>query len=156
MAGESVHHVRNAENVTGNHQRRTFESIAVVGGIYATYKMVQQFRTNQQAPTRVSSPSTSLWWSAVMVLLYRALRTADESVPVHCWPHQVLGSTPRTGHRCRETPRQSFLRSSQPVAETAKGTTSPASAPKPSEHTQWLESFRTEQVLRLRTDPPTD
>jgi hypothetical protein len=108
-------------------RRRTLVVLAVAGGTYGAYQAAvharprQQSRGEGQAPMGASQLSASLWWSGVMLLLYRAVRTAAESTPVPRPPCNAPRSRAQVG-----------------------------------EHTQWLETFRTEQSRRLRSDPPAD
>lgn len=66
----------------------------------------------------------------------------------------------RTSLPCARTlPRTSMVASTSKVAPASKvpsayGVMSPAASPSLGEHSAWLETFRAEQVQRLRSDPP--
>jgi len=144
------HSPHNPESPGRLHQRKAFEVFAVVSGTYAAYKVIQHVGSGQRATTRRSSTSTSLWWSGVMFLLYRALRTAHESLPAPRWHHLPRSAPPVAG------PVSQVSELAPHSAHTADRVTFPTRAANPGEHTQWLESFRSAQVHRLRTDPPAD
>jgi hypothetical protein len=120
-----MHHINSAPNPSRRRRRRALGVLAVAGGTYGAYQLARHVRAGQQSPDEQSSGeasrlSASMWWSGVMLLLYRAMRTAHESTPL---------------------PRHS------PNAPTSRA--------RVGKHTQWLETFRTEQAHRLRSDPPT-
>ena len=162
-------------------------------------------------PDRLSVPSTLLWWSGVIFLLFWALSPADEPVPVPSWSWFVLlfvlMLTTRFGRQCRQV----FLQPARgesweatdtgndndvptppappvtpaltpvpapavsvtpavPVTPTPAPAVAPAVTPAPAmtltpapaltpsrgEHTQWIESWRTEQARKLKGDTPAD
>lgn len=144
------HSPQNTEGRGRSHQRRSFEVFAAVSGIYASYKVIRHVGSGQRGTTRLSSTSTSLWWSGVMFLLYRALRAAHESMPAPRW-HHLPRPAPQVA---RSAPQVS--KPAPASAQAADRVTFPTRAADPGEHTQWLESFRTAQAHRLRTDPPAD
>ena len=156
VAGETMHHLDNVEFLARTNGRRTIAMFGVVGGIYSAYKMTQHFRSKAPVPMRSSVPPTSLWWSGQMSLLFRMLSPADKSKRALGGEPCALMSTTGTGDQCQQVSQTAFGES---LAGAASGTRS-SNFPRPparfGEHTQWLESFRTEQTRRLKSDPPID
>jgi hypothetical protein len=146
----------NVGNLDRNHRRRIFAVFAVASGSYVACKMVQHVRTEEHARARTSAPSSSLWWSGLMPLLYRTLRPADESRPVPLRSRYTLRSPVPTDGESQPLGRRSALGESPAVAALGSRTSSQTLQANLGEHSQWLESFRTEQSRRLKSVPPAD
>lgn len=129
--------------------------LAVVGGTYAAYKMTQHERTMPRVLPRSSVAPTSSWWAGLVLLLFRVLRTADESISHSPWSRHALRRTNCQRHQGRIS-HQSAL--GEPLAGPDCGDMTRSQRPRSSlgEHSQWLESFRTQQAHRLTSDPSTD
>jgi len=97
-----MHDMNSPQNPSRGRCRKALELLAVVGGAYGAYQMVQQLRAlRQQSARSTSLTPAGITWSP-----------------------------------------------------SAGNVMSPPASPSLGEHALWLETFRTEQVRRLRSDPP--
>lgn len=119
-------HGMNGHDPSRNRRRRALEVLAVVAGGYGMYQLFRRLRATQQSADGTALPQASTPSTASM-------------------PAASMPTTSMSAARTVPSPQTS---------PGASSVLSPAASPSLGEHSAWLETFRAEQVQRLRSDPP--